>query len=109
MNISQIIIFSVAFCLFIYAFYREKHDQKNAYLLGKANIKDSLSLSIHKLDICFSYDLKTVKWRLSFIATNLIILLIFALIRKELPTAQEYLVISCTYFYKYYIHQRNLY
>ena len=76
----------------IYAIYFEVKEQCHSYEAGKPKQGDKLKICLEKIKCCLTYDMKTIKWRRSLIASTVIIILVFLLVHKRKPELNEMLL-----------------
>lgn len=105
-NSLSLIVF-VLTIMFLFALFFEINEQNNAYIKGRASSRDDIKRSLKKLDICLSYDLKTIKWRRSFICTILIIILLFIFVKDNEMTAKNLVLHFTVIFTIIYLNWRN--
>ena len=86
-------VLPVCFVLFwvTFAMRAEKREQKNAYSAAEARDIDSISSALRKIRYCATYDLRTIKWRRSFLSAVFITSVLFALVWQRMPSSSELL------------------
>ena len=79
-----------AFILFwtVFAIVFER-DQVNAYKAADTRDTDSIPTSLRKIRYCSTYDMRTVKWRLSLVSAGAATGLLYFLIWRRLPSPSE--------------------
>ena len=104
-NLRIIAVIVVFFCF--YAFFLELREKNHSYIKGKASSNDDVKKSLRKIDICLSYDLKTIKWRRCFLATIIIMVLLFVFVKDSEITPKNVLLYFTVIFTVMYISWRN--
>lgn len=107
MDANLFIILLIISILFVYALYFEIKEQEHAYIRGKASPNDNVKKSLKKIDICLSYDLKTIKWRRCLISTVVIMFLLFVFVRDNSVSSKNILLHFTIIFSLTYIMWRN--
>jgi Ca2+/H+ antiporter len=107
MDTNMLMIAVVIIVLFFYALFFEIREQKHAYIRGNTSSRDDIKKSLQKIDICLSYDLKTIKWRRCFIATVIIIVLLFVFVKENEVTSKNVLLHFTIIFTVIYLVWRN--
>lgn len=107
MDYNLLLILIVISILFLYALFFEIKEQNHAYIKGKMSPKDDVKKSLQKLDICLSYDQKTIKWRRCLMATVIIIALLFFFVKDNELTSKNFLLHFTIIFTIMYLTWRN--
>jgi len=94
-------------CLFYYAFFKEKEEQKYSYFQGIPKKTDSLKTLVKRVKICLETDLKTVKWRRSFLGAFLSTILIFLVVHFRIPNFKEMFLYTMIIYVIYYANWHN--
>lgn len=89
---STHIVYTLIILLTLYAFIYEMKEQHHAYMLAKPVKEDTIKRSLRKLKTCVKYQFSMVIWRRTLISVLLIILLVFSLVQRRIPTAKELLM-----------------
>jgi hypothetical protein len=81
----------IGFILFwsIFAVFKEKKEQKYAYMAAAMREQDSISASLRKIRYCMTYDLRTIKWRRSIVGAVIATTMLFILAWRRLPSSAE--------------------
>lgn len=98
----------ILFLLITYfAYCREKTEQPNAYLQGKPQKNDTERKLYQKIKYCLQSDLKTIKWRRSFLGAIIIVVLLFSIIHQRFPEANELILHVVIIYAVYYAMWHN--
>jgi hypothetical protein len=107
MKNSEIFLAFVIIFWLIFAINSEVEEQKNCYIGGISRKKDDIYKSLDNIKICVTYDYKSIKWRRSYIISNIITFLIFLVIHNRLPSVREYFLYLIFIFIGYNVMWSN--
>ena len=94
-----------------FAIKKEQIDGKDAYTLAIPKEGDDIHKICKKIKLCLDADLKTVKWRRSFITAAIATFLICILVLAKIPTLKDLLLCLFIIYIVYYIaweHYTNI-
>lgn len=112
MKTLTIIILAVIILLLFYAISKEIKDTENYYKINIPKSTDNITILYKKLLGCVSAELKTVKWRKSFINAFVCLILVCVLIKQGFPTIREiflYLIIIYTVYYMQWVNHNRMF
>ncbi len=98
----QITLFVLLILFALFAYTQERSSQKNAYKEGIPENNDTEKQIYQKIKCCITTDLKTIKWRRSFLCALISTITIFLLVHFRVPTFREtmlYILIIYVYYY----------
>ena len=104
MNII-IILFLIAFALL--AYYREKTEQPNSFKQGYPNKEDTELQLYRKIKYCMEANIKTIKWRRSYISAILVVILLFSIVHFRIPETKELILYVFIIYIVYYMMWHN--
>jgi hypothetical protein len=100
-----ILILVSLFCIFAYTM--ESVDQPNIYTESIPINKDSINVLYKKLTNCLSIHKSSIKWRRSFLAAVICMILIFSLVYFRIPEPKEIILYIMVIYAVYYITWEN--
>jgi hypothetical protein len=107
MDSNLLLIAVIVVIFFLYSLILESKENNHSYIRGKASPTDSVKRSLKKIDMCLSYDLKTIKWRRCFVTTIIILILLFTLVKENEMTPKNISLHFTIIFTIIYLSWRN--
>lgn len=104
----DIILCLVIIILFLFAIYKEKKEQKNAYTDWQGKNDDNIKSILTKIETSYSSTERLILWRRSFIFSVIATAIIFLLIHGRFPQSNEIIMYILFIFIIYYTFWQNM-
>ena len=97
------IIYLYLFTIFwiVFAIYYEIKEQRHSYKDAENDKNDNILKSLRKIRYCYTYDMRSIKWRRSLISAVIAMILLFTIVWNRKPTPSEFilhlLILTCVF------------
>ena len=98
----KFLVFAVS-AISIFAWKKENDEQPNVYSSCFPEKNDSKARTLSKLENCLKAQERSIKWRRSFLASIIIVVLIFGLLKFRLPESRELILYTMIIYCGFYI------
>jgi len=101
------IVFCSVIIFAIYAIYFEYTESYHAYRFNEPELTDSPISSLRKIKNCINYEINTIKWRRTLLASFISTFMIFLLVLQRFPTTKEMVLYFGIIFLVFYLFRQN--
>ena len=85
-------LYLFTFFWIVYAIRYEYIQQRHSYQDAKNDKNDNILRSLRKIRYCYTYDVRSIKWRRSLISAIIALILIFTIVWNRQPTPSEFIL-----------------
>jgi len=107
MNRDTIILFLILGVVLLFAIYKESKEYKDSYAQSLPDEKDTKSKIYTKIYQCLLVNENSIKWRRCFITAFLATVIMFGLVRCNVPDPRELFLTVLVLYIIYYISWNN--